>query len=203
MAEEIFRVQSRRAARMKRVQTAQHAVGAFLLIWTAVEHLTGAHSKNAVLPIFEIVAGVVLIAAIVRERLSHHHSRVGWVELAGSAMLFVEAVAKLEQRHHMLFYFLSFIPPFMLLIFAVFDEKLRNGIYIKTTDDFLEMRLRALFPRRVRWNEVRAYRIAPKHLELIGDGRVRRFKTTDIVDLPAAVQWVEEQLRRRGITAAS
>jgi hypothetical protein len=191
MPEEILYVRSRRAERMKRVQTMQHAFAAVILITTGWGHI----GHGRLLPYFEIAAGALLIATAVRERVRHAHSRVGWVEVAGAAMLTVEAIAKLQQRHHLLFYILLFIQPLVLLAFGLFDVQLAERRYLKADDHGLELRTSPLWRKRVPWEGLRTYRIDGKAL-FLGD---RKLSLRDIADRPEADAWLRAELERRSI----
>ncbi len=190
--EEILYVESRRAARMKRVQTMQHVLAAIALITTGVDHLE--HSE--LLAISEILTGALLIGAVIAARVRHHHqSRIAWVELTGAVMMFVEAFAKTRQRHHFAFYVLSFVQPVVLLMFAVFDAQIATRRYIRVDDRGVELRLRLLFRRRVAWDEIPGYRVLENEIDFGG----RRIKLRDIVDQDRAKEWLVDALRRHGV----
>lgn len=57
---EIFPLRSKRVDRVRRVQTLQHVMMAFLLIMTAVGHL-----GHGILPLLEIATGIALIIAAI------------------------------------------------------------------------------------------------------------------------------------------
>ena len=196
MPAEILRVQSRRAARMRKMQIAQHVIAAFLLVNAGIEH--GAHSPLA---IAEIVAGGLLVVSVLRERLrgGHQHG-LAWVELAGAAMVTVEAIEKTRGPHHVSFVILLFIQPLVLFLFAVFDAQITQARYLKADDESLEVRLRLLFRRRVPWAKIRSFAVKGHTIALEG---VRDLSLRDVVDRHAAVQWTVEQLRRRGIESAA
>jgi len=205
MPAEVFYIQSRRAERMRRVQIAQHLVAAFVLISAAWEHLTAPHGHAVVLPVLELLAGATLIGSVVMEKVRHRrgapHGRIAWVELAGAAMVFVEALGKLQQKHHTLFYVLSFVQPAMLFLFAIFDLQLAKRRYLKADDHGFEVHTRILFGRRVPWTAIREYRIEPKNIALIGeDDRVRRLSIRDIRNRDEALAWMRERFAGRGVT---
>ena len=202
---EVFPIESLRMARVRRMQTVQHAFAAIMLITTAWSHLGDPHSHSRILPLLEIATAVALLVTIVVEktRKHQHNSRVGWLELAGAAMTYVEAFAKLSQKHHLSFYILSFIPPTILLFFGLFDGRIREGLRLAASDEHFELRLRPIRRRRFRWDDLRAYRMTPTHIELTRDGgKVTRVKVTDIRNRELAMAWAEEQFRTRGIPAA-
>ncbi len=107
---EIFPVRSKRVDRVKRVQTLQHVLAAILLMTTAAGHL-----GHGILPWLEMATGIALIVTAIVEKVRKKHARVGWLELAGAAMTYVEAIAKLKEPHHLSFHILTFIPPTILL----------------------------------------------------------------------------------------
>ena len=159
------------------------------------------------LPILELAAGVTLIGSVIAERLRHRksggHGRIAWVELAGAAMVFVEALGKLQQKHHTLFYVLSFVQPVMLFFFAIFDLEMARRRYLKADDHGFEIHVRVLFGRRAAWQTVREYRIEPKAIVLTDvQDRIRRFRISDIVNRDEALAWVREQFARRGVVEA-
>lgn len=204
MPAEVFYIKSRRAERMRRVQTVQHLFAAIVLISAAWEHLRAPHGHVALLPVLELAAGGALIASVIAERVRHHrgggHGRIAWVELAGAAMVFVEALAKLQEKHHFLFYVLSFVQPAILFFFAIFDLELAKRRYLKADEAGFEIRTRLLFRRRAPWTTLREYRIEPKAIVLTdAAGRVRRFRTRDIANRDEALAWVREQFARRGV----
>lgn len=198
---ETFPIQSRKLARARRVQTAQHVFGAFMLIIAAFAHLTDEHSHHVVLPVLELLAGATLIGAAVRDRFRKTHSHVGWVELAGSAMTFVEAIAKLQERHHLLFHVLTFIPPVMLLFFGLFESRLRKRPYLGVDDAGFEMRQRMLFKKRIEFADVERYRITPEQVELIRkNGKVFTLRRKDLINDAEAVDWLAAQFESRGLS---
>jgi hypothetical protein len=195
MPEEILRVQSRRAARQRRVQVAQHVVAAVILINLGLEH--GARS---VLAICEIVAGALLIASVVRERVRRgHHGGVAWVELAGAVMVFIEAIDRTRGRHHLSHIILSFVQPVVLLLFAIFDAQIASARYLKADDEGFEVRLRLLFRRRIRWKDVRGFRIAKNTIEIETDRGIRKIRLRDVVDRDAALAWAAAQFQQRSV----
>lgn len=93
MADEILYVESRRAVRVKRMQTFQHLFAALLLATAGFSHF----HHNAWLSVGEIATAAVLLASVLEEKLHQHHEsrrHVASVELAGSLMSFVEAVER-------------------------------------------------------------------------------------------------------------
>jgi hypothetical protein len=191
MPAEILYLRSRRAERMKRVQVVQHLFAAVLLIITGWDHL----GHGRVLPYFEVAAGAILIAAAIREKVRHTHSRVGWLEIAGAAMLTVEAFAKLDQRHHLLFYILGFVQPAVLLAFGVFDVQIARRRYLKADEHGLELRTRLFWWKRVPWEGLRTYRIGEKALFL----DERKVSLRDVMNRQEADAWLRAELRRRGL----
>lgn len=203
-AAEVLPIRSRRFERALRVQTVQHLFAAVLLITTALTHLTDPKNHHYVLPVLELVTGAVLIGMAIYEKVRKRHTKMGWVELAGAAMTFVEAIAKLNEPHRPLFYVLSFVPPVMLLVLGLFHEQIRRRPSLKVDDEGFEMRLRVLFKRRVPWSGVSSYRITPTHVEFAReDGSTKRLRITDIVEREQAVRWMEEQFAKRGLRAAA
>ena len=171
---EILRVQSRRAARQRRVQIAQHVIAAIVLISVGV--------------------------SVIRARLHRsQHGGIAWVELVGAGMTFVEAIEKTRGRHHLSFVVLTFIQPLVLLIFAIFDTQVASARYLKADGEGFEVRLRLLFRRRVRWDEVRGFRVTGNAIEVDVNGKQKKIKLRDVVDRDAAVAWSVDQFKRRGI----
>jgi len=198
---EVFRVESRRVERAKRAQMAQHVIAALALISSAWPHL---QHGIALLPVLELLAGALLIGAAIRDRLRHRrgagHEAVGWVEIAGAVMTFIEAVAKTRQRHHLAFYILTFVQPVMLLMFGLFDVYFASKRAITVDDHGVEMRLRLIFWRRMAWEALHGFRIAGPKIEFdLGDGRARTFNLRDLKNRDAAMEWLGDQLRRRGV----
>ena len=196
---EIFPVRSKRMDRMHRVQTMQHVLAAVLLITTAYGHL-----GHGVLPWLEIATGIALIATAIVEKVRKTHARVGWLELAGAAMMYVEAIAKLKQPHHLSFHILTFIPPTVLLLFGLFDMRIKQALRFETDDDGFFARMRLIRAHRVPWESIRSYRLTPTHLYVVRqDDRVKRLKLTDLYDQDreAARAWLVEQFTKRGVPA--
>jgi hypothetical protein len=207
-----FRFRSRRFARAKRVQTAQHLVGAVMLITAAVAHLSepGEH-HSIVLPTLEMLTGGLLVGGVVAEKMRHwrgrqSHSAVGWVEIAGAAMTFVEALSRMQQRHHLLFYVLSFISPVILLLFGIFDLRLATFRNFIATDEGLVRRshlFHAVVPKRYQWESMKSFRVTPAAIELLEkDGSTATIKLKDIVERDEAVAWLRGELTRRGVVEA-
>ncbi|HEX9160766.1 MAG TPA: hypothetical protein VF980_03590 [Thermoanaerobaculia bacterium] len=202
MTTESFPLISKRAARQKRVQTVQHFFGAGMLIFAASDHLrAGSHS---VLPYLEIAAGAVLIISVILERVRHHASRggVAWVELAGATMMLVEAFAKLEERHHLSFYILSFFAPIVLFAFAIFDARIAALRAMQANEDGFQMRVRAFWRRRVAWRDVGSWRRTADAIEVaLRNGSTKRLSFRDAVNASEALEWASAQFARRASAA--
>jgi hypothetical protein len=206
MPAETFAIDSRRLARAKRVQTIQHVAAAVILITNGFGHITGHHVTP--LAVAEIAAGALLVAAAARDKFrhvrGHGHSKIGWVEIAGAVMMTVEAIEKLHVRHHFLFYVLSFIPPVMLLVFGLFDMKLKQRLRILADDDFFDIRTRVttIFShrQRIRWKDAASFRITSDAIEIVRNGgAIRKLSTKDIKNREEAMVWTRAQFLRRGI----
>jgi hypothetical protein len=201
---EIFQLRSRRFDRAKRLQTVQHVIAAILLITTANGHLSDPKHHDLALPLLEIAAGAALIVAAIVDKIRKTHARVGWLELAGSAMTYVEAFAKLKEPHHLSFHILTFIAPTVLLLFGLFDARIRSGMRFEANDDAFVARMRVIRWHRVPWKTIESFRITPTHLELQrAGGRAKRLKLKDLYDREAAAAWLADQFTRRGVPAAS
>lgn len=198
MPDEVFRLESLRLARKKRLQGAEHVVGALVLIsdgWTHFPH-------HVVLPISEMAAGLVLVLSVLIERVKQHrgahHSRVGWVEIAGAAMLYVEAINRLFEPHTVALRVLSFVTATMVLMFGLFDVRLQQLPHLRATDDAFSMRLRLIRRRRILWADVKSARRDDANLYIERtDGRVVRWKLRDAKNRDAALEWAMEQFSRR------
>lgn len=195
---EIFPVRSKRVDRMRRVQTGQHVIAAILLITTAYGHL-----GHGILPLLEMATGIVLIATAILDRVRKTHARVGWLELAGAAMTYVEAIAKLSERHHLSFHILTFISPTVLLLFGIFDMRIKQAMRFETSDDAFFARLRLIRSHRVPWDSIRSFRVTPTHFEIVRhDDRVKRLRLSGLHDHKDAEAWLVEQFTKRGVPAS-
>jgi hypothetical protein len=198
---EILPVQSLRAERAKRAQAGQHVIAALTLLFNAWPHL---RHQPGLLPILETAAAALLIGAAVRDhvrrRRGAHHEAVGWVEIAGAAMTFVEAMARTRERHHLSFLVLSFVQPALLLLFGILDVRIASMRMVRVDDDGVELRLGLLFARRVRWEELRGFRIAGNKFEFdLTDGRARTFNLRLVKNREEVMAWIAERLRGRGV----
>lgn len=200
---EVFPIRSRSFARGMRAQKLQHLAAAGILIMAAVHHLNDPKSHHVVLPLLELATGVILIVVAVIERFRHTHASVGWFELAGAAMTFIEAVAKLQEPHKPLFHVLTFIPPVILLFFGLFDQRIRQGLRMEANDEAFLLQTRIFRRKRVPWDGLRTYALAPMYIDLTHeDGRTFRLQTKDLDNREEATAWAEEQFVRRGLTRA-
>ena len=201
---ERFLIDSRLAARMKRVQTVQHVIAALALALTARQHLQ--HARDLVLPSLELLAAALLVGAAIRERLrharGHAHDAVGWVEIAGGVMSLVEAVAKTREPHHLSFLILGFVQPLILFMFGIFDVQLNRLRYIEANDERLLVRQRLLFRRGVRWRDVRAFRFRGTALDVETDRGTKTLSMRQVLNFEPAKAWTIEQFRKRGILPA-
>ncbi|HJQ35956.1 MAG TPA: hypothetical protein VKB93_02345 [Thermoanaerobaculia bacterium] len=181
--------------RARRVQTAQHILGAILLITTAVGHL-----GHGILPYLELLTGIALIATAIVEKVRKKHTRVGWLELAGAAMMYVEAIAKFGQPHHLSFHILTFVAPTMLLLFGLFDMQIKQAMRFETSEDAFFARMRLFRSHRVPWESIRSFRVTPKHFEIVRhDARVKRLRLSGLHDHKDAEAWLVEQFTKRGV----
>lgn len=197
MPEEILYIESRRAARVKNVQMFQDVFGAVLLISGALEHLRHA-AHFSVLPWLELLAAGTLILSAVREKVRHRsghgHDRVAWVEIAGAVMLFVEALQRTQEHHHLSFKVLQFLPPLLLLLLALFHERL-GKYYVKATDEALILRTRRFWQRRLEWRDLSSYDLAGTRFTFATpSGDTRILDLGDAKDRDAAVAWTVERL---------
>lgn len=200
---EVFPIRSRSFERGMRVQKLQHVVAAVILIMAATSHLTDPNSHHVVLPLLELATAIGLIVVAAIERFRPMHSSVGWFELAGAAMTFIEAIAKLKEPHKPLFHVLTFIPPVLLLFFGLFDRRIRQGLRMEASDEAFLLQTRVFRRKRVPWDGLRTYALGPMHIDLTHeDGRTFRIKTKDLDNREAAMAWAEEQFVRRGLTRA-
>jgi hypothetical protein len=198
---ETFPLVSKRAARQKRAQTVQHMIGAIILITTGLDHFS--HGGHRLLPVLEIVAGAALISTVIRERIRHHSSGgIAWVEFAGAVMLFVEAIVKLGQPHHLSFYVLSFIPPVMFLGFALFDSQLSAMRRLSADEDSLRMQIRPWKRTRVLWSDVASWMRTSDSIDVSRhDGTKTRFRFKDVLNREEAMEWAIAQLAQHASAA--
>jgi hypothetical protein len=204
---EVLRVESRRAARSKRAQRIQHVVAALLLIGTGYGHLNGPHHGSLILPALEIAAGLLLIATAVRERLQKdqgHGARVGWLEIAGAVMAFVEALSRVSERHHLSFKIVSFLPPLVLLLLGIFEMQIATFRNLRADDDALVTRLSKWRRRRFVWADMRAFRVDGWRVTFERkDGKTQTLSLRDVKERDAALAWTAAQLEKRGIARRS
>jgi len=190
---DVFPLQTTQAAKAKRIRTLQHLGAAFLLIVAGVGHV---RHGGAVLPFLEIAAGVLLIGSVVFERVKHHSGGgVAWVEFAGATMTLVEAFSRLEERHHLSFYVLSFVTPVIRFALAIFDAEVTALRRIKIDDGGFEMRLRAFFARRVAWRDVESWMASPDAIVFrMRNGREKTFKFRSVINREEAMDWAASRL---------
>lgn len=199
MSEETFHLESLRLARKKRMQTAQHFVGALIMIVAAAKHV-GEHGHLTLLPVLEIAAGALLVGTVLRDRVRKTHSRVGWVEIGGAAMMFVEALRNLETPHTTAFRIASFLPPLVLLLFGIFEQQVHASVYVRAGEERLTLRRRLLFARHFRWSDLSGFRVKEDQIELLrANGRSARLNLGGMRNADAAQAWVVAQLERRGV----
>jgi hypothetical protein len=204
-----FRFRSRRFARAKRVQTVQHLTGALMLITAGIAHLSDAGEHHSmVLPTLELLAGGLLVGSVVAEKLHHRkgmtsHSAIGWVEIAGGVMASVEALSRIQQRHHASFHVLSFVTPLMLFLFGIFDLRLRTFRHFVANEEGIVRRshpIHLVVPKRYRWASMKSFRVLPKSIEVTErDGGTMKIALRDVVERDEAVEWFREQLTKRGV----
>jgi hypothetical protein len=179
---------------MKRAQTAQHVFAALMLFNAGYQHL----HHNPVFAACQIIAAALLVGSVVVEKFRHGHAStkgIAWVELAGAVLSFIEAIEKLHQPHHTLFYVLIFVQPLVLLAFALFDAQIGRSRYIRLDDAGLEFRIRLIWRTRIAWDAIRGYRRTGNAIDF-GE---RRIKLNDVVDRDGAADWLIEALKRRGV----
>lgn len=195
MPEAILHVESRPAARAKNVQMVQHVFAALILIGNGWTHLRHA-SHLEVLPLLEVIAGATLVVFAAREKLrrGHGHERVAWLELAGAAMMFVEAVGKTQERHHLSFKILQFLPAVVLLLLGLFEARVGTH-YLKATDDGLTAKFRRFRWKRFAWSDMSSYRVDGTRFTFTqSNGGTRKLDLRAVRDRDAAVAWTLEQL---------
>jgi hypothetical protein len=195
-----FLIRSKRYQRRQKFGWIQHVITALLLISTAWPHL---RHEIHYLALAELVAGVALIVTALVEKTRKTHARVAWLEIAGAVMMYVEAIANLYEPHHLSFRTVSFLPPTVVLVFGIFEHRLRERIRFVADDRTFSYHARLLRSTRIAWEGLRTYRMTPTHIELASfDGRVKRVKLKDVDNRAEAVAWAEEQFRERGLLPA-
>ena len=192
MPDQTFYVQSRRAARQKRLQKAQHLFAALILASSGF----GEFDRHPIFAVIAMLVAALLVGSVILEKKRQHHAGgVAWAELAGAALMFVEAYEKTRGRHHLSFVILWFLTPIPYVLFAFFDAQIGMRRYIRVDDRGVELRTRLLFGRRVAWDEIRGYRVNGDVVDFGG----RSIRLKDVVDRDAAAQWLVSALQRRGI----
>lgn len=203
MNEETFHLDSLRLERKKRVQTLQHLVAAVMMVYAAMHHLRE-HGHVTILPVLELAAGLLLIGTVARDRIRKTHTRVGWVEIASAAMMFVEALRNFDEPHTTAFRIASFLPPLVLLGFGIFEQQVHASIYLRAGEEHLTLRRRLLFARRFRWADVSSFRVQKDQIELLQKkGGTARVNLRGMRNATAAQEWAVAQLQRRGIEPAA
>ena len=116
-------------------------------------------------------------------------------------MAFVEAIKRLTEPHHLSFRIVSFVPPIVLLLFGVFDIRLRSIRYLKVDDDGFAIKLRLFFPKKqVKWEHVRGFRIAGNNVVFaLHNGSTKTISLGDVKEREQAVRWLADHLNRRQI----
>ena len=200
MPVESLPIESVNTARRKTAQNVQHVVAAVVLISDAWAHL----GHHVLLPALEIVAGAILIITVIVERFRHargaSHGRVGWVEIAGAAMLYAEAVNRLFEPHTIALRVVSFFTATLILLMGIFDLRLRQLAQLRATDDTFMMRTRFIRRKSVKWSGVRSAHADGQNVYVErNDGRTKRFKMGKLKNRDAAIEWTMDQFRRRGL----
>jgi hypothetical protein len=196
---ETFLLISKRAERMKRKQVVQHVFGAICLIVAGYGHL--AHATHVALPVAEILTGVALMVLVLLQRFRHNflpHGGIAWVELAGATMMLVEAIGRLQERHHRSFYIVQFLPPLVLLMLAVFDARVTSMRKLTSDPDRFKMRLRLWFWRSIAWQRIQSWtRTDDSIVVVLRGGGTKRFPFRGVVNKDEAIAWAEAQFARR------
>jgi hypothetical protein len=88
----------------------------------------------------------------------------------------------------------------MLFAFAIFDAQLQQLRYLRAGEDFVEVRTRPLFRGRMRWSDMKSFRVEKSTLHVTRHtGSVKKLKVRDVKDREAALAWLREQFARRGV----
>ena len=113
-------------------------------------------------------------------------------------MMFIEAFGKLQEKHHKSFYVVSFIPPFVMLAFAVFDTPINEMRRMKCDDDGFVMKVRLLWSRGVAWRDDASWSRSPESIDAtLRNGRSKRFRFNGVENRDEAMEWAAAQFTRR------
>ncbi|MCU1349785.1 MAG: hypothetical protein JWO56_2815 [Acidobacteria bacterium] len=204
MADRLY-IQSRRRERRKKGRHIQHIAVAIALIVDGMSSLTAPHPEHGlVVPILIVAAGVLLLATVAYEKVTHHHRAASWIEIAGAVLALAEALHRVQGKHHTAFLVLNFVVPVMIGALAWAEIRGKTEPYLQADDDGLELRTSPLFRRRIAWKGMKAFHIGERHLELLrDDGKVVRMKISDIVNREEALAWATARFQQRGLAAES
>lgn len=200
---DILYLDDMRPARMKLVQTAQHAVVAATMAFAGFSHLRDAGGSIRLLSVFELAAAAALFVAIAVERRHASrgaHARFGWIEIASGILLFVEGYSK---PHHKLVR-PEYLSALVFIVLGVFDSKLagfrKRRRSLEAREDSLRGRMGPFRRFEIPWSEVVGASTDGRRLEIRRSGadpvvvRLRPLRNAD-----EAVAWLAERLRERAI----
>ena len=204
MTDSVLVIRSRRYERGKVGQTLQHCAAGLLLVQGALPHLHEVGTTRFYMALGGIAAATFLIGSFIWERVQHgrhkvRRSSIAWVEMGSAFLLYVEALERTRERHHALFYFVSFIPPVIMFCFAIFDGRIATYRSFSSNEEQLAIRLTPYRRHRFAWSELTGFRLLPKHLELVTPDRSKRLRIRDIHNREEAERWLREQCSSHGV----
>ncbi len=190
-----------RVARMKRVQSVQHAVVAATMAVAGYSHL---HEAGGVPPIavLELAAATALFAAIAldfRRESRGSHARFGWIEIASGVILFVEGASK--GTHKLIRP--QYVSGLVLLTLGVFEARLshrrKRRRSLEAKGDALKARL-GFRGFEILWSEIAKASHDGQRLEIRRtDGRTHTIKLRTLRNADEVIAWLGERMKERGL----
>ena len=202
MTSDVLYLDDLRLARMKRVQTVQHAVIAGTMAFASYNHIRSETGTVHPIAVFELAAAAALFAAILIER--HHesrgsHARFGWIEIASGLLLFVEGASKGTHKLIRPQYLSGLVLVTLGVLEARISARRRRRRSIEAREDVLKARL-GFRGFTIPWSEIAGAQNDGRRVEIRrADGRRHVLRLRTLANAGEVVSWLGDRFAARGI----
>ncbi|MCB9357623.1 MAG: hypothetical protein H6505_03530 [Calditrichaeota bacterium] len=145
--------------RAKRALMFNHSIPGVVLIITGVAALRGGWHEHSWIDLLGLVAGVLLVIALVRELKAeerHEHVKIAWFDVLAGIVITLEGYHKLHPGEWFQPGSVLMFVGVMLFFVGLFHAKLPHIRQLKCADEGFTMRLRPIYAISGKWASIQS-----------------------------------------------